>query len=66
MNQRAKSALLWGAVGLFAFLVLYQGYVALGNDGVGFLPALGVALVVGAAVAAGAYVAEFRLLTRGR
>ncbi|WP_439027687.1 hypothetical protein [Haloarchaeobius sp. DT45] len=66
MNARVKSALLWGAVGLFAFLVLYQGYVALGNDGVGFLPALAVALGVGAGVAAGAYLGEIRLLSRGR
>ncbi|WP_267640996.1 hypothetical protein [Haloarchaeobius amylolyticus] len=66
MDERTKSALLWGAVGVFAFLVLYQGYVLFGNDSVGFLPAFGVALVVGAGVAAAAYVAEIRLLGRGR
>ncbi|WP_435334071.1 hypothetical protein [Haloarchaeobius sp. TZWWS8] len=66
MTPRRKSALLWGAVGVFAFLVSYQGYVALGNEGVGFLPALLVALLVGAAVAAAAYLGEVRLLERGR
>ncbi|WP_435347896.1 hypothetical protein [Haloarchaeobius sp. HRN-SO-5] len=66
MTERRKSALLWGAVGVFAFLVLHQGYVVLGNDGIGLLPALGVAVVVGAVVAVAAYVGEARLLRRGR
>ena len=66
MNERTKSALLWGAVGLFAFLALHQGYVALGGESIGILPAVGVAAVVGAVVAAAAYVGEVRLLRRGR
>jgi hypothetical protein len=43
----AKSAALWGVVGALSFLVLHQGYVLLGNDGIGLLPAMGVAVVVG-------------------
>ncbi|WP_158058465.1 hypothetical protein [Halorussus halophilus] len=66
MTPRKKSALLWGVAGTLAFLVLYQGYVALGNEGVGFLSALGVGLLVGVGVALGAYVGEARLLVRGR
>ncbi|WP_435359692.1 hypothetical protein [Haloarchaeobius sp. DFWS5] len=66
MTPRAKSALLWGAVGTFVFLVLYQGYVALGNDGVGFLSALAVGVGVGVGVALGAYLGEVRLVGRGR
>jgi hypothetical protein len=66
VNERTKSALLWGAVGVFAFLVLHQGYVFVGGNGVGILPAVGVAVVVGAAAAAAAYVGEVRLLRRGR
>ena len=66
MTPRRKSALLWGAVGVFAFLALHQGYILLGNDGIGILPALVVALVVGAMVAVSAYVGEARLVQRGR
>lgn len=66
MTPRKKSALLWGAVGTLAFLVLYQGYVAFGNEGVGFLTALAVGVVVGTGVALGAYVGEARLIGRGR
>ncbi|MFD1647157.1 hypothetical protein [Haloarchaeobius litoreus] len=66
MNERTKSALLWGAVGVFAFLTLHQGYVALGGESIGILPAVGLGFVVGTVVAAAAYVGEVRLLRRGR
>ena len=66
MNERTKSALLWGAVGVFAFLALHQGYVALGGESIGILPAVGVGVVVGAVAAVAAYVGEVRLLRRGR
>jgi len=66
VNERTKSALLWGAVGVFAFLALHQGYVALGGESIGILPAVGVGVVVGAVAAVAAYVGEVRLLRRGR
>ncbi|WP_323675241.1 hypothetical protein [Halorubellus sp. PRR65] len=56
----AKSAALWGVVGALAFLVLHQGYVLLGNDGVGILPAVGIAVVVGVVATATTYVGERR------
>ncbi|MFC6952046.1 hypothetical protein ACFQGB_04145 [Halorubellus litoreus] len=61
MDAAAKSALLWGAVGAMSFLVLHQGYVLLGNTGIGLLPAIGVAVVVGIVTTAVAYVGERRL-----
>ncbi|USZ66724.1 hypothetical protein NGM10_08200 [Halorussus salilacus] len=58
MNPRTKSSLLWGVVGLLAFLVLLQGYelwsgyrYALGVKG-------GVALAVGVGATGVSYVAE--------
>jgi|AntRauTorcE11898_2_1112593.scaffolds.fasta_scaffold04232_3 hypothetical protein len=62
----AKAAVLWGLVGALAFLVLHQGYVLLGNDGVGLLPALGVAVAVGAIAAGATYVGERRFTARER
>ena len=61
MDAVAKSAVLWGLVGALAFLVLHQGYVLLGNTGVGLLPAVGVAVVVGIVATTIAYVGETRL-----
>lgn len=66
MDARTKSAVLWGAVGALAFLALHQGYVLLGNTGVGLLPALGVAAVVGAVTTVVAYVGERELDARAR
>jgi len=60
-SAEAKSALLWGLVAAMAFLALYQGYVLLGADGIGFPSAFLVAVAVGAAGTAVAYVAEERL-----
>jgi hypothetical protein len=67
VTPRAKSSLLWGVVGVFAFLVVVQGYDL-------FVPAfrasLGVrvtmALVAGAATAGLAYALEHRLARKGR
>ena len=64
MDAVAKSAVLWGLVGALAFLVLHQGYVLLGNTGVGLLPAIGVAVVVGVVAAGASYVGERRLRSR--
>jgi hypothetical protein len=62
----AKSAGLWGLVGALAFLVLHQGYVLLGNDGIGILPAVAVAVVVGAVATATTYVGERTFGSRKR
>lgn len=62
----AKSAVLWGLVGALAFLVLHQGYVLVGNDGVGMLPAIAIAVVVGAIATGVTYVGERRLGSQGR
>ena len=67
MTPRAKSSLLWGAVGVLSFLVVVQGYDL-------FVPAFraplglraGMAAVVGVLTAALAYVLEGRLARKGR
>jgi hypothetical protein len=57
-----RSALLWGAVGLFAFLVLVQGYQLLVAPlPIGIGAGLGLAVLVGAVTALLSYVAESRL-----
>jgi len=66
MDAAAKSAVLWGLVGALAFLVLHQGYVLLGNDGVSLLPAFGVAVVVGVVATAASYVGERRFAAHRR
>ncbi|MFB6168863.1 MAG: hypothetical protein ABEJ43_08455 [Haloferacaceae archaeon] len=66
MSPRTRSALLWGAVGAFAFLALGQGYrlvAALAVDTPGLL---GVAALVGGVTALLAYVAEPRLARLGQ
>lgn len=62
----AKSAVLWGLVGALAFLVLHQGYVLVGYDGIGILPAVAVAVVVGAVATATTYVGERTFGSRKR
>ena len=67
MTPRAKSSLLWGVVGVFAFLAVVQGYDL-------FVPAFraslglraGTAVVVGVVTAALAYALEGRLARKGR
>lgn len=67
MRPRTKSALLWGTVGLLAFLAAVQGYQLLVAPLSVSLPAIGaVAVVVAALTAATAYGMEHRLRTKGR
>ena len=67
MTPRRKSALLWGAVGLLAFLVLVQGYQLLvGPTPVGFLGKLSIGVLVGAVAAGASYLTEERLARKGR
>jgi hypothetical protein len=67
VTPRRKSALLWGAVGLLAFLVLVQGYeLAVARTPVGFLGKLGLGVVVGAVAGSVSYLLEGRLARKGR
>ena len=67
MTPRTKSALLWGAVGLLAFLAAVQGYQLLVGPLSVSIPAVaGVAVGVGALTAGTAYLTEFRLRAKGR
>ena len=67
MTPRAKSSLLWGAVGVLSFLVVVQGYDL-------FVPAFraslglraGMAIAVGVLTAALSYVLEQRLARKER
>ncbi|MFC7097775.1 hypothetical protein [Halobaculum marinum] len=64
---RRKSALLWGAIGLFVVLVGGQGLVLLGSGlPFGFAGLFGVAAAVGLVVAAAAYRFEHRLARKGQ
>jgi len=67
VRGRTKSALLWGVVGALAFLVAVQGYqLAVGGVALSLLVVGAVAIGVAAVAATVAYVAEPRLLTKGR
>ncbi len=67
VTGRLRSALLWGVVGLFSFLVAVQGYLLLGGRvPLSLLETGAVAGAVGAVVATVSYVAEPRLLRKGR
>ena len=61
MDRSTLDTLAWGAVGALAFLVLAQTYRAFADAGVGFLPLLGVAVVVFAASSLVAHAAAARL-----
>ena len=61
MNPRAKSALLWGAVGLMTFLVLVQGYALFVEPLVSITQGGAVAVLVGVATATSAYTLEHRV-----
>ena len=67
MTPRAKSSLLWGVVGVFAFLAVVQGYDLFVPT---FRAPLGLrvvmALVAGAVTAALTYALERRLMRKGR
>jgi hypothetical protein len=54
MRPRQKSALLWGAVGAFAFLALHQAYLLADGAflGVGPIAAITVVIFVGTALSA--------------
>ena len=60
-TPRVKSALLWGAVGFMAFLVLVQGYALLEGPLVSIGQGAAVAILVGAATAGSAYALEHRI-----
>ncbi|MFC7069821.1 hypothetical protein [Halobaculum lipolyticum] len=65
--SRRRSALLWGAVGLFVVLVGGQALVLFGTGlPFGFAALFGVALVVGGIVAASSYLLEHRLARKGQ
>lgn len=61
IDPRAKSAALWGLVGLLSVLVLVQSYALLATPLLPITGALGLGLVVGLAVGIGAYALEPRL-----
>ncbi|WP_049915061.1 hypothetical protein [Natrialba taiwanensis] len=64
MNPRLKSALLWGAVGAMAFLVLLQGYTLVVEPLVSIGAGVVIAVCVGTATGIGAYVLEHRFAAR--
>ena len=65
--SRRRSALLWGLVGALTFLVLLQGYrLLVGPPGVGVAVAAGISLLVGGVVTLLSYVAEPRMMAKGR
>jgi hypothetical protein len=67
VTPRTKSALLWGAVSLFAYLAAAQGYQLLVGPLPVSLPAVGAVAVGVAALTAGvAYATEHRLQAKGR
>ena len=65
-RERVKASVLWGVVGGLAFLVLYQGYLLAGGDGVPGTAVVGVALAVAAGATALAYYGEGWLTRRNK
>ena len=62
-----RSALLWGAVGVLAFLVLLQGFrLFAGPVGLGLVPTIGIAFAIGSFVTVLSFVLEPRLREKGR
>ena len=61
LDRRVVSALLWGAVGFMAFLVLVQGYALFVGPLLPVTQAALVAVIVGAGTAIGAYLLEHRI-----
>ncbi|WP_049927963.1 hypothetical protein [Halopiger goleimassiliensis] len=61
MNVRAKSALLWGAVGVVAVLALVQGYALLVEPLLSIGQAAAVAALVGCVTTGCAYALEHRI-----
>ncbi|MFB1063756.1 hypothetical protein [Natrinema sp. H-ect4] len=64
IDPRAKSAFLWGLVGLLSFLVLVQGYALLAEPIVTIAQALAIGALVGLGAGVGAYLLEPRLAAR--
>ncbi|AEH36605.1 hypothetical protein [Halopiger xanaduensis] len=64
LGPRTTSALLWGAVGALAFLVLVQGYALVAAPLVTIVQAFAIAAVVGIVATVGTYVLEPRIATR--
>ncbi|WP_232686675.1 hypothetical protein [Halobacterium zhouii] len=61
VSHRTKASALWGLVGALSFLVLAQAARLLDGPSVGFLPLLGVAIVVALGTTAVTYHAADRL-----
>ena len=67
MDARPRSSLLWGLVGVLAFLVVAQGYrLLVGPLGFGVPVWVGVAVLVGLAAALTTYLLEPRVTGKGR
>ena len=65
-RNRLRSAVLWGAVGGFAFLVAAQGYLLVGGSfPFGYAWLFGLTAVVAGSVLAVAYLTEHRIARRG-
>ena len=61
LDRRVVSALLWGAVGFMAFLVLVQGYALFVESLLPITQAAFVAVIVGTGAMTGAYLLEHRV-----
>jgi len=66
VTPRRRSALLWGLVGAFSFLVAHGAYLLLGGTFLGVPPIAAVTLAVFSAAAAGSGYVERRLGVAGR
>ena len=60
MTPRRRSALLWGAIGALAFLVLHGGYLLAGGPFLGIGPVAAVTALVFGVTAVSSYYAERR------
>ncbi|NHN46765.1 hypothetical protein G9464_04030 [Halostella sp. JP-L12] len=65
-RKRVKASVLWGVVGGLAFLVLYQGYLLAGGDGVSGAAVVGVAVAVTAGATVLSYLGEGWLARRNK
>jgi hypothetical protein len=61
VKPRTKASLVWGVVGALVFLVGVQGFRLLTGEGATLGVAVGVAVLVGVAAAAGTYLLDGRL-----
>lgn len=58
MNPRLRASLLWGAIGMFSFLILVQGYELLSSERLSFGVKFAVAAVVAIGATGSTYLAE--------